>query len=209
MSHITKEEYLSAFLDGESGSFEQQRLSDQLGTDDLMQDKLSSFALIGESMRNQAQPAIIGSSFLAGIQDAIVDDECTVNSSLGMPSEQVSEVIDKKRFIPRQALGYAVAASFAAVAAVSLQNYLAPVSVDVMVAEAELTNERQAASTDVAVMAAAMVSTSQPATQAVSYSVPDAKTRGLLNQYVAHHFQYASTNTMMPRVRAVSYSTDF
>jgi negative regulator of sigma E activity len=208
MSHITKEEYLSAFLDGESGSFEQQRLSDQLGTDDLMQDKLSSFALIGESMRNQEQLSVASSSFLAGIQDAIADDECVVTADLDESPAPVPETIDKKRIFPRQTVGYAVAASFAAIAAVSLQNYLKPAPVEEMMAKAAPVIE-QSTTADVAVMAAAITSAPKPAAQRVNYVTPDAETRGLMNQYVAHHFQYASTSTLMPRVRAVSYSTDF
>ena len=208
MSHITKEEYLSAFLDGESGSFEQQRLSDQLGTDDLMQEKLSDFALIGESMRNQAQPLVAGSSFLAGIQDAIAEDECVVVTDTEEPLVQASEVIDKKRFFPRQVVGYAVAASVAAIAAVSLQNYLTPISEGVTMAKAPLSVER-ASTAKVTVMSASMAVEPKRLAESISYATPDAETRGLMNQYVAHHFQYASTSTLMPRVRAVSYSTDF
>jgi len=209
MSHITKEEYLSAFVDGESGSFEQQRLSDQLGTDDLMQEKLSNFALIGESMRNQSQPLTADSSFLAGIQDAIAEDECVVVEDLKAPIAEASETIEKKRLIPRQTFGYAVAASVAAVAAVSLQNYLTPVSNEMIASKAEPVAEQVAAINSMPVMTAAMVSEPAPVAETVSYSVPDAEMRGLMNQYVAHHLQYASTSTLMPRVRAVSYSTDF
>ena len=206
MSHITKEEYLSAFIDGESGSFEQQRLSDQLGADDLMQEKLTNFALIGESMRNQSQPMLAGTSFLAGIQDAIAEDECVMSVEADEQQVQASNVIDKKRFFPRQTVGYAVAASVAAIAAVSLQNYLVPVSSDLIVAKTTPMVEQVAAPK---MMAASINVEPKQLAERVSYAAPDAEMRGLINEYVALHLQYASTSTLMPRVRAVSYSTDF
>ena len=209
MSHVTKEEYLSAFLDGESGSFEQHRLSDQLGTDDLMQGKLASFALIGESMRNQAQSSVASSSFLAGIQAAIADDQCVVTDGVDEPPVQAPEKIEKKRLFPRQTVGYAVAASFAAVAAVSLQNYLAPSTDNEMLAQTTPVAEEAAVPPAVALMSASVADVPHVSFQKVNYAVPDAEMRGLMNQYVAHHFQYASSSTLMPRVRAVSYSTDF
>ena len=210
MSHITKEEYLSAFLDGESGSFEQQRLSDQLGSDDLMQEKLSNFALLGESMRNQSQPLVVGSSFLAGIQDAIAEDEIEVATDLQDEQVEAPKKIEKKRLFPRQMLGYAMAASVAAVAAVSMQSYFSPESEAPMIAAAPPVVE-QASIAKVAQPNMVMQASFKPeaTVEAISYSVPDAEMRGLMNQYVAHHFQYASSNTLMPRVRAVSYSTDF
>lgn len=207
MSHITKEEYLSAFLDGESGSFEQQRLSDQLGADDLMQEKLSNYALIGESVRNQSQSLTASSSFLAGIQDAISEDECVVNSEFDAGPVKATEKIEKKRFFPSQTIGYAVAASVAAIAAVSLQNYLAPVPNEIMAEKSSLVTEM--ATKKVAVMSATVATRPKVTVESTSYAAPNAEVQGLMNQYVAHHLQYASTSTMMPRLRAVSYSTGY
>jgi len=211
MSHVTKEEYLSAFVDGEAGSFEQHRLCDQLQTDQEMRDKLCSFSLIGEAMRNQSQSVALtaDTSFLSGITDAIADDE---------PLSSSPEVTTKSKSIfNKPVIGYAVAASVAAVAAISFQNYLNTSG------ESAVTMTDATVNSDIKQPEAVMVSsvlptarTSAPARASnddfligTAYKAPDAKTRGLMNKYVAHHLQYASSSTLMPRVRAVSYSTDF
>ena len=211
MSHITKEEYLSAFVDGEAGSFEQPRLCDQLQTDQEMRDKLSSFSLIGEAMRNQSQSASLtaDASFLSGISDALADDEPFTSAQEKEPKS--------RRLLNKPMIGYAVAASVAAIAAISFQNYIN--------APGESGNVMTDASSDVKANQAktVMVSSVLPSTRSTpiirasnddfltgtAYKAPDAKTRGLMNKYVAHHLQYASSSTLMPRVRAVSYSTDF
>ena len=208
MSHITKEEYLSAFLDGEAGSFEQQRLCDQLEGDELMRDKLASFALIGEAVRNQSQAkqVLAGGSFLEGIQDAISDDSAPESEIVDESTLVIPSNVAKRRIFPKQVVGYAIAASVAAVSAISIQNYFAETP-------AEMTASAPAVSTPVnaSVMTASLSSNSmrQPVVEAVSYGLPDPETRGMMNKYVAHHLQYASSTTLMPSVRAVSYSTDF
>ena len=102
MSHITKEEYLSAFLDGEAGSFEQQRLCDQLESDDPMREKLASFALIGEAVRNQSQPVqvLASGSFLKGIQDAIVDDAVPEHEAIDESATVIPANVAKRRIFP-------------------------------------------------------------------------------------------------------------
>jgi len=215
MNHITKEEYLSAFVDGEAGSFEEHRICDQLQTDETMREKLSSFALIGESIRDrsQADAGVASPSFLSGIQNAIADDvpltEVQENSTLISLDAARAK---KKRTLPKQAFGYAVAASVAAVAAISIQNFSATTESDQQLADVSVPTSAERVSTG-----SVLPSLKQPVKKvaqndyfiATSYKAPDAKTRGLMNKYVAHHLQYASSSTLMPRVRAVSYSTDF
>ncbi len=214
MSHVTKEEYLSAFLDGEAGSFEEQRMCDQLEGDELMREKFASFALIGEAVRNQSQEkqVLAGGSFLKGIQDAIADEEIPEQQ---IPDESATIIpanVAKRRIFPKQAVGYAVAASVAAVAAISIQNYFSGANnaSPEMVATAPA-NTAPPVAVNTAIMTASM--SAKPAYQAAAddthYGLPDAETRGIINKYVAHHLQYASSTTLMPSVRAVSYSTDF
>ena len=211
MSHITKEEYLSAFLDGEAGSFEQQRLCDQLESDDLMRDKLASFALIGEAVRNQSQStqALASGSFLKGIQDAIVDEAVPEQDIVDESATVIPANVAKRRIFPKQAAGYAIAASVAAVAAISIQNYFSGSTPD-MVASTPVVNSAPA-EVKPAVMTASLGTNAvyQPKVETISYRLPDAETRGIINKYVAHHLQYASSTTLMPSVRAVSYSTDY
>jgi negative regulator of sigma E activity len=220
MSHITKEEYLSAFVDGEAGSFEQHRICDQLLTDEAMRDKLTSFALIGEAIRNRAQDeaSVAGASFLSGIQDAIanekplsvVAEETVVGESTIFPK--------KKRFIPKQAAGYAIAASVAAVAAISFQNYINTPNQSDQFATASAVQPVENTLRTSSMLPSVQTASIKPAKKAnsdnsyfmaASYKAPDVKTRDMIDKYVAHHLQYASTSTLMPRVRAVSYKTDF
>jgi len=219
MSHITKEEYLSAYLDGEAGSFEEHRLSDQLDGDDLLRDKLRDYALIGEAMRHESQPLPVGNTFLSGIQDAIKDDIIDQPSDTTFPQhdlDQSSPVIspntapanDTWRLSP-QIVGYAAVASVAAVAALSLQNMLdnnGAMQVNTL------------ASAPAAVVSEPVVETQKPVVQTTvaavaassdKYSIPDAKTRSMMAQLAQHHLQYASSSTLMPWVRTVSYSTDY
>ena len=220
MSHITKEEYLSAFVDGEAGSFEQHRICDQLLTDEAMREKLSSFALIGEAVRNRSQDetSVASASFLSGIQDAIANEEpLSVVADETSTVDQGTILPKKKRFIPKQAAGYAIAASVAAVAAISFQNYINTPSQGEQFASAAkpVVNSVRTSS----IMPSVSTATSnKPAKKvnsddsyfiAASYKAPDVRTRDMIDKYVAHHLQYASTSTLMPRVRAVSYKTDF
>jgi len=225
MNHITKEEYLSAFVDGEAGSFEEHQICDQLLEDELMRKKLSSFALIGESIRDRSQEdvGIANPAFLSSIQHAIADDEPLASSQ----SDSTLISLDaarakKKRRLPKQAFGYAVAASVAAVAAISFQNFIASSNQqDQQIADASLSEsaERVKASTIMPTVnpTAAKTPAIKPAKTApdkdyfiaTAYKAPDPETRGMMDKYVAHHLQYASSSTLMPRVRAVSYSTDF
>lgn len=211
MSHITKEEYLSAFLDGEAGSFEQQRLCDQLECDELMREKLVRFSLIGEAVRNPSQPkqALANDSFLAGIQGAIAEDVVPERQVVDETPVVIPAGVAKRRIFPKQAMGYAVAASIAAIATISLQNYFKGDAAEEMVTSAPPVSVPK--SNDAVVMTASL--SAKPASQAivdrVDYRLPDQETRGMINKYVAHHLQYASSTTLMPSVRAVSYSTDF
>ena len=211
MSHITKEEYLSAFLDGEAGSFEQQRLCDQLESDDLMREKLASFALIGEAVRNQSQPtqALASGSFLKGIQDAIVDDAAPEHEAIDGSVTVIPANVAKRRIFPKQAAGYAIAASVAAVAAISIQNYFSVSEAPEMVASAPVISAPVAVKPAVMTASLSTKTVYQPKVETVSYRFPDAETRGIMNKYVAHHLQYASSTTLMPSVRAVSYATDY
>lgn len=221
MSHISKEEYLSAFVDGEAGSFEQHRICDQLVTDDEMRDKLSNFSLIGEAIRNRSQTetVIASPSFLSGIQDAIADEDpiTSIEDSTVISLETVKA--KKRAALPKQAFGYAVAASVAAVAAISFQNYSstntekAPQMATASV-EADSSSKKIQVSTVIPEVSPVKEKRTKVATMddyfiATSFKAPDAEMRDLMDKYVAHHLQYASSRTLMPRVRAVSYSTDF
>lgn len=192
----SKTEYLSALLDDEAGAFEQRRLLDELKQDDELAQTLSRYALVGESLRSERAVVPAESSFLAGIQDAIAEEETHDAVHVAEASSQAKPLRAKSA---DSIWKYGVAA---AVGAISLGVVMTLQQVEV-------------GSPDLTVAQAPAVSASlaevseQPAEPSVQrYAQLDAETRGILKQYVAQHLQYASTTAIVPSVRTVSYEND-
>ena len=77
-SQITMSEHLSALLDDETGSFEQKRILDELKTSENLRRKLSSYTLIGETMRlGELDKTVVCAStdFLSGIHAKIEKED--------------------------------------------------------------------------------------------------------------------------------------
>ncbi|MCK5812681.1 MAG: sigma-E factor negative regulatory protein [Cocleimonas sp.] len=179
-------EHLSAVLDGEAGEFEQRRLLDELGKDNDLQASLACYALIGETMRDEKQSSIAGSSFLQGIHDEIKAE----------PEYSHVEVTEKKvsNGSPvwiRPLTGFAMAASVAAIAFIGLQSSVT------------LTGNT---ATPLVVANQQVKATS---TMVATTSYPDARTRTLYKRYMDSHAKYDATTPMMPSVRVVSYNADY
>lgn len=183
----TTAEHLSAVLDGEAGEFEQRRILDELAKDDSLRSSLSSYALIGETLRDEKQSVIASADFLAGIHDEI-DAE---------PEYSHVQITETKAANDtpwiRPAAGFAVAASVAAIAVVGMQSFMSGSNNT----ESSLANNGNAKPV-LAVMA-----------KAKAYNHPDKQTQTLYKRYLDSHVQYASTTSMMPSVRVVSYNTSF
>ncbi len=183
----TTAEHLSAVLDGEAGEFEQRRILDELAKDDSLQLSLSSYALIGETMRDEKQSVIASPNFLKGIH-AGIDDEPEYSHV------QITEdkAVNDASWI-RPVTGFAVAASVAALAFVGMQSFMSGGSGS----ESSLADNGHANAISTLVAKANV------------YSHPDKKTQTLYKRYLDSHIQYASTTSMMPSIRAVSYNTSF
>jgi len=220
-------EHLSALLDDEAGSFEQKRVLDELKSNDSLRDKLSSYALIGETMRSSDmdKPVLnLDSNFLAGIHAQIEEEEqyndVQINqavSSQSAPSQSWLKPVG----------GFALAASVAAVAVLGFQNFqqsgllnqstIAANSLksQTMVAQKAQLSESEMASA-IPVSAATLASNdsvasnssggndSMAATQ--EYAQADTQTRSLLKRYVDSHMQYATTAAFVPSVRVIAYT---
>ena len=184
---ITTAEHLSAVLDGEAGNFEQRRILDELTKDDNLQLSLSSYALIGETMRDEKQSIIASSDFLKGIHAGI--DEEPEYSHVQVAEDKA---VNDASWV-RPVTGFAVAASVAALAVVGMQSFMSGGNGS----QSSLADSGQTSSTS-AVMAKANV-----------YSHPDKKTQTLYKRYLDSHVKYASTTSMVPSVRVVSYNTSF
>lgn len=218
---ISMPEYLSAVLDDESGSFEQKRVLDELSSNQILRDKMSHFALIGEAMRsaetdNQTIP--MGNSFLAGIQDQIKTEETYHDVVADIPGNVQTKT---KNSWLRPAGGFAMAASLAALAVIGVQNFQSQgLSNQQTITSAEIPQDQLSAGqmanaipvstnkiSDTKQIASLQSEKNNSGPKEV-YKQANAKTRSLLKRYVDSHMQYASTAAFVPSVRVIAY-TDY
>ena len=212
-SPISINEHLSALLDDEAGSFEERRVLDELKTDQALTKKLSSFALIGETMRtaDSEKPALaLGSGFLDSIHEQIAheDDfnEVIVGAALNVTQTSSTQTSASPLSWLRPVGGFAVAASFGALAFMGLQNVGVITNPESqpsgIVTNSAPTAIAQSSSLKVPVLAVKeVVSVSND-----QYADADSQTRSLLKRYVDSHMQYATTSAFVPSVRTIAYT---
>ena len=210
---ISLAEHLSTVLDDEAGSFEQRRVLDELtssnNSGDELSKKLSHFALIGESIRSTNPATVAGPDFLAGIHDKISEEdqyhdvqvqELAANDGANQQNSKSSSVLGPIG-------GFALAASFAALAFMGVQNYqlgnqLTAKSAEVVAFNKAANNEKLAKNED----QTTAVAKATPATDKKEYKQANAHARSFLKRYVDSHVQYASTSTFVPSVRVIAYA---
>lgn len=201
-------EHLSALLDDEAGDFEKKRVLDELKASEKLRNKLSSFALIGETMRsvNVEKPAInAGASFLSGIQGRIEAEGEYKNIQL---LEKHKENENSKSWL-RPVGGFALAASVAAIAVLGIQNYQLSNSSGV-IADSTQQNQAPGFKFQEEQLAKTEATSVMPATNKgvnmEEYAQANSQTRSLLKRYVDSHMQYASNTTFVPSVRVIAYA---
>jgi len=215
-SPISINEHLSALLDDEAGSFEERRVLDELKADQKLSQKLSTYALIGETMRtgDVEKPVLsLGSSFLDSIHEkiALEDDFNQVIIDTGVKTNQVAQSQTNPLSWLRPFGGFAVAASVGALAFMGLQNM--GVLSNPNSQPSGIVNN----SAPTAIVQSSPVSTSIPNTDTTvdstiakydQYVDADAHTRSLLKRYVDSHMQYATSTTsaFVPSVRVIAYT---
>lgn len=196
----TKQEYLSALLDDEAGTFEQKRLLDEVQKDEALQQKLSRYALIGESLRAENNDApVMRASFLAGIHDRL-DEEDAFDEVL---IEEVKEkpAANNNTWL-KPMLGGALAASVVAVMVVALQqNPQTPISSAPIETIAEINN------VPVTIAEPTVVAKVNNVERPIYVSDQDLRNR--LKRYVNNHVKYGSKSAIMPSVRAVGYAANY
>ena len=218
-TQILMTEHLSALLDDEAGSFEQKRILDELKSNQELCQKLSCYALIGETMRsgNMDKPAVkANANFLAGIHEQIeVEDQY---HEIHVENQTQNNSAKAKSWL-RPIGGFALAASVAAVAVLGLQNYQQLNSTGVEMASIQNPSEKivvqplkdQLTESEmkmaIVMPVNTMVATSDAFdTTTEEYKQADSRTRSLLKRYVDSHMQYASTASFVPSVRAIAYT---
>lgn len=206
VSDTSLNEYLSAALDNEAEDFEQALLLDELSSSEILRKKVSSYSLIGESIRSGTAPiTIAGSGFLSGIHEKISFEEEYHHIEL------VEENKTKPNSWLRPVGGFAMAASVAAVAFVGFQNYQKSAVSDIVTAslkEVVTTSTTTLVSKEVNAVSAdqKQIISDEIASIATSYRHADNKTRLLLKRYVDRHMKHASSSAFVPSVRTIAYS---
>ena len=216
-------EYLSALLDDEAGDFEQKRVLDELKSNDSLCEKLSTYALIGETMRSSdmGKPVLnLDSNFLTGIHAKIEDEEQYHNVELNQ-SASVSHTGSSQSWL-KPVGGFALAASVAAIAVLGLQNYQQSGAANqptiagksqsnkTMIAKKDqLSITEMAAATPISAATLATPITFKNKDEKIvtqEYAQADTQTRSLLKRYVDSHMEYASTAAFVPSVRVIAYT---
>ncbi|MBK8455234.1 MAG: sigma-E factor negative regulatory protein [Thiofilum sp.] len=201
--NVTKYELLSALLDDEAGDFERRRLLNELKQDDELVATWRRYALTGEVLRKSHAP-VQKRDFLAGIHAAIDDEIATPNI---VPTPIVTEAnLAKVTPMWRTVMQYGAAASLGAVIMAAGLMFNNAANTPNPVAEVAVS----APVTPVVVQAVAFNTAELPvapsAKTARSISRLDPKTQALLRSYIKDHIRYASTTSVVPTVRAVSYN---
>lgn len=209
---ISLAEHLSTVLDDEAGSFEQRRVLDELKSSEDFSNKLSNFALIGESMRSTNPVTVAGPSFLTGIHEQIVSED-EYHDIQVVDSTSANDVTVPQKSWLRPVGGFALAASFAAIAVMGVQNFqlnnqLAEQSATIIAATQ--TSQREVETIAVApVVENRTVEENKKIDSKQSqqeYRQANAHARSFLKRYVDSHVQYASTSTFVPSVRVIAYA---
>jgi len=220
--NTSKQEYLSAWLDDEAGDFERRRLLDELHHDDELGQTLSRYALIGEAMRSINQPAIANSDFLANLHKRLDEeaesavtaaDEVVIKDEALLAQPKLAETTpaanDRRVRWYQYGMAAAVTVAFVGGMLVQQNRHSAP-TLDTAntLASSELKSATEQAATSMpAVQPASAVA--HVDTQLTRTRRPDPQARDRLDQYIAQHVRYASTSSIVPSVRAVSYSNDY
>ena len=216
-SPISINEHLSALLDDEAGSFEERRVLDELKVDQKLSQRLSTYALIGETMRtgDVEKPVLsLGSGFLDSIHEKIALEDEFNEVIIGTDVKSNKVANSKTETSPiswlRPVGGFAVAASVGALAFMGLQNMgllsnpnsqpdgivntSAPTAIVQSVPVSESIDETNTAGDSIIVE------------NNDQYVDADAQTRLMLKRYVDSHMQYATTSAFVPSVRVIAYT---
>jgi sigma-E factor negative regulatory protein RseA len=172
MSDSVKEQ-LSAYLDGELADAELELLAKRLGRDTELRQSLGRYALITESLRGE-RPTAASRNFAGNVMSALDNEPAVTRSRFG-----VSPALARRL---RPVAGFAVAASVAALAVISVQRGgMAP----------GLVADTETVTTPAPTLAAADPERSSytvPTTTNSSAFVPAAR----LTNYVVAHSEYSS-----------------
>lgn len=183
----SKEERLSALMDGEVSRFEQRRLVDELLNNDEDQARWSRAHLIGDAIRGELPERV--SLDLAARISAQIEDEAPLHQS---PMAAAPAWI-------KPASGFAVAATVAVVSILGLQSMVGyeqgPAGAQPLAASAPRPAAPQAN----------FRLASTPAPAAIQEGVSSEEVQRRINRYLVNHSEYATRPGVLPYARIVGY----
>lgn len=211
---VSINEHLSALLDDEAGSFEERRVLDELKADHEFSQKLSTYALIGETMRTgeSENPILsLNMSFLDNIHKEIdLDDsfdDVVVETATGGNTSQIVQPEGSDAKVTylswlRPIGGFSIAASFGALAFMGLQNMgvlTTPSSQPTGISDVSSPTAIAGSIIDLTPKENLVIANDD------KYIDADVQTRLMLKRYVESHMQYTSS-AFVPSVRAIAYT---
>ena len=216
-TQVSMNEYLSALLDDEAGSFEQKRVLDELKSSDELRRKLSSYSLIGETMRlGELDKTVVCAStnFLSGIHAKIEKEDLYDQVQVGTSLQNHAENRTSSKSWLRPVRGFAMAASVAVIAVIGFQNFNNFNQLGIETASNSLSSPKTIALNQQKVQLSENEMNSAIEVPADTlevdnndhYQQADLHARSLLKRYVDSHMQYASTAAFVPSVRAIAYA---
>lgn len=193
MTTTTKKENLSAFLDDESGNFEQRRLLDELQKDDELLETLSRYTLIGDAMRQNQKTELVmpPSDFLAGINERL---EKEPNYDHVYIEQQKAET---SRAWLKPAAGFAVAASI--VTAVTLNLFPTLNSSN---------SERQPITIASKANSQAQIDVVSASSDVQPLFMAQSTMKERLQRYIKSHVESTPNSAVMPSVRSFTHANN-
>lgn len=199
MTDISKQERLSALVDGELEAFERRRMIGILVEDEASLERWRRDHLLRDALRGELPPALCR-DFLARV-NAGIDAALAENENEDEPSAHRGHAP-----LPlwlRAGAGFAVAASVAVVTILGLQSLVGggaiPAGTAVVASrQAPAAAPRQAGGFRLA-------NTTAP--EAVQPGVSDAEVQRRINSYLINHSEFAGRPAMLPYARIVGYET--
>ncbi len=161
-------------------------------------------------MRSTKPATVAGPSFLASIHEQIALEDQYHDVQVH-DSTSANDAANPQKSWLRPVGGFALAASFAAIAVMGVQNFqlnnqLAEQTTTIAATQTLQKEIQTAAATPVVKLAPVENKQENEQQNKQEYRQANAHARSFLKRYVDSHVQYASTSTFIPSVRVIAYA---
>lgn len=192
---VSKDEYLSALVDDEVGRFEGRRLLDELSKSEEDRACWGRYHLIGEAMRGEL-PAKLNLSLAARIEQQIdLEPAYAPQGGFALTANRMAKPM----------LGFAMAASVAVVAVLTVQSLQGPADESGV---GQIASEFESSSMLATQPVGMRLPVARVATGTVPVSEGSAAAEARLNSYLMNHSENAPGRIITPHVRIVGYRSE-